>query len=122
MIAGFEKPLSGRLERRAGLTPLEPAKRPVAMIFQEHKPLPHLTARENVALGVRPPAPRPRRPPPVAEALDAVDLPGLADRLPGEMSGGQRQRVALARALVTAKPLLLLDEPFEASIPAFAAA
>ena len=56
MIAGFEKPLSGRLEFAGqDLTPLEPAKRPVAMIFQEHKPLPHLTARENVALGVRPP-------------------------------------------------------------------
>jgi len=114
MIAGFERPLAGRLEFAGqDLTPLEPAKRPVAMIFQEHNLFPHLTARENVALGVRPSLrldENDRRR--VAGALDAVDLAGLADRLPGEMSGGQRQRVALARALVTAKPLLLLDEPF----------
>ena len=53
----------------------------------------------------------------MADALEAVDLQGLADRRPGEMSGGQGQRVALARALVTHKPLLLLDEPFGALDP-----
>jgi thiamine transport system ATP-binding protein len=119
MIAGFERPLGGTL-RFAGreLTRLKPAERPLAMIFQDHNLFPHLTARENVGLGIRPSLRLDqkdhRR---VSEALAAVDLADLADRLPGEMSGGQRQRVALARALVTAKPLLLLDEPFGALDP-----
>ncbi|WP_046864606.1 ATP-binding cassette domain-containing protein [Microvirga massiliensis] len=114
LIAGFERPVSGSLYfARQDLLPLRPALRPIAMVFQDHNLFPHLTAAENVALGLRPSLrldDRDRRQ--VADALDAVDLTGLADRRPGEMSGGQGQRVALARALVTRKPLLLLDEPF----------
>jgi thiamine transport system ATP-binding protein len=119
MIAGFERPQGGTL-RFAGqdLAGLRPSERPLAMIFQDHNLFPHLTARQNVALGVRPTlrlqeAEWSR----VAEALRAVDMAALSERLPGDMSGGQRQRVALARALVTAKPLLLLDEPFGALDP-----
>ena len=83
------------------------------MVFQDHNLFPHLTAAENVGLGVKPSlrldaAERGR----VTAALAAVDLAELSGRRPGEMSGGQRQRVALARALATQKPLLLLDEPF----------
>lgn len=119
LIAGFEAASSGRLTwNDEDLLPLGPAERPVAMVFQDHNLFPHLTAFENVALGLRPSlrldrAERDR----VREALGAVDLSALADRRPGDMSGGQRQRVALARALVTQKPLLLLDEPFGALDP-----
>ena len=119
MIAGFETPISGVLRfGEQNLIPLRPAERPVAMLFQDHNLFPHLTARQNVGLGVRPSlrlneAEHAR----VAAALAGVDLRELADRRPGEMSGGQRQRVALARALVTQKPLLLLDEPFAALDP-----
>src|SRR5205814_7183224 len=47
----------------------------------------------------------------VREALDLVQLTGLAERRPLQLSGGQRQRVALARALVIHPTVLLLDEP-----------
>jgi len=119
MIAGFETPVGGTLAFEGrNLLPLSPAERPVAMLFQDHNLFAHLTARENVGLGVRPSLRLSRadhgR---VTAALDSVDLRDLADRRPGEMSGGQRQRVALARALVTEKPLLLLDEPFAALDP-----
>jgi thiamine transport system ATP-binding protein len=114
LIAGFEKQRSGTLSFQGrDLTPFRPAERPIAMVFQEHNLFPHLTARQNVGLGVRPSlrlAPDERQR--VTDALEAVELDTLGDRRPGEMSGGQRQRVALARALVTRKPLLLLDEPF----------
>jgi NitT/TauT family transport system ATP-binding protein len=50
----------------------------------------------------------------VRQALDMVELGGLAERLPKQLSGGQQQRVALARATVFQPRLLLLDEPFGA--------
>jgi thiamine transport system ATP-binding protein len=114
MVAGFDEPEHGLLSwHRQSLRGLDPARRPISMVFQDHNLFPHLTVRQNVGLGLRPslrldPEDRQR----VADALEAVELGSLAERRPAEMSGGQRQRVALARALVTRKPLLLLDEPF----------
>lgn len=119
MIAGFEKPESGTLTFNGqDLLPLEPAKRPVAIVFQDHNLFPHLTATQNVALGIRPSLRMSGEEKAlIEETLDAVDLRGLSDRRPGEMSGGQRQRVALARALVSGRPLILLDEPFSSLDP-----
>ena len=47
----------------------------------------------------------------VAGKLEAVGLPGLEDRSPGELSGGMQKRVAIARALVMEPQLFLFDEP-----------
>jgi ATP-binding cassette subfamily C protein CydD len=58
----------------------------------------------------------------VAEAIHEAGLHKLASSLPNglqeligaggrQLSGGQEQRVALARALLSARPILLLDEP-----------
>ncbi len=118
-IAGFERPSAGLL-RFAGLDllPLAPAARPVSILFQDHNLFPHLTAAENVALGLKPSlkldaAERER----VTAALAEVNLAEFAARRPAELSGGQRQRVAIARALLRGKPLMLLDEPFGALDP-----
>lgn len=119
MIAGFETPESGTLTFNGqNLLPLEPAKRPVAIVFQDHNLFPHLTAAENVALGLRPSlrltADEKLL---VEEMLASVGLDDFGRRRPGEMSGGQRQRVALARALISGRPLILLDEPFSSLDP-----
>ena len=118
-IAGFE-PVLGGAARFDGhdLAALPPALRPCSLLFQNHNLFPHLTASQNVALGLKPglslsKAERGI----VADALASVGLDGEPHRLPGELSGGQRQRVALARALVMRRPLLLLDEPFGALDP-----
>jgi thiamine transport system ATP-binding protein len=113
-IAGFEKPVSGVL-RLAGrdLLGLKPAERPLSILFQDHNLFPHLTAAENIGLGLDP---RLRltsgQRTEVEEALARVGLAGFGGRLPAELSGGERQRVAIARALVRKRPLMLLDEPF----------
>jgi spermidine/putrescine transport system ATP-binding protein len=116
MIAGFEKPTAGRIVLDGvdmQFTP--PYKRNVNTVFQSYALFPHLNVADNVAFGLR----RQRvgkhelrrR---VAEALDLVQLGGLARRKPSQLSGGQQQRVALARALVLGPAVLLLDEPLGA--------
>ncbi|WP_243370558.1 ATP-binding cassette domain-containing protein [Microvirga solisilvae] len=119
MIAGFEKPESGTLTFNGqNILPLEPAKRPAAIVFQDHNLFPHLNATQNIALSIRPSlriSDDERSS--IEEVLEAVGLKGFGERKPGEMSGGQRQRVALARALVSGRPLILLDEPFSSLDP-----
>ena len=119
MIAGFETPESGRLTFNGqNLLPLEPAKRPVAMVFQDHNLFPHLSVTQNIGLGLRPSLRlSDHEKVLIEETLEAVGLKGFGSRKPGDMSGGQRQRVALARALVSGRPLILLDEPFSSLDP-----
>lgn len=114
LIAGFLTPRSGDilLDHRS-LVGLRPAERPLTYLFQSDNLFPHLSAWENVALGIHPGLrvnAEQRRA--IGDALSRVGLNGLADALPTRLSGGQRQRVALARCIVRRRPLLLLDEPF----------
>ena len=106
----------------ARIDDLPPGKRPVATLFQDNNLFPHLTARQNVALGVRPSGRlRGMEPDRVADMLHGVGLAGLEDRKPGALSGGQQSRAALARAMMQDRPVLLLDEPFSALGPALKA-
>lgn len=118
-LAGFELPTSGTMVFDGiDFTCAAPAERPSAMLFQDHNLLPHLSARQNVALGIEPNLRlSPEQWAIADEALHRVGLGTFGERLPQALSGGQRQRVAIARALVRAKPLLLLDEPFGALDP-----
>jgi thiamine transport system ATP-binding protein len=123
LIAGFVKPDAGRvLWHGQDITAAPPGDRPLAVLFQDNNLFPHLTAAQNVGLGI---APRLRltrdQAEQVATALDRVGLAGLGDRRPAHLSGGQQSRVALARVLVQDRPLVLLDEPFAALGPALKA-
>jgi molybdate transport system ATP-binding protein len=84
-------------------------------VFQAYSLFPNMTARDNVAYGLRlrgvDGATRKKK---AEEMLDLVGLGQQASRYPHQMSGGQQQRVALARALAAQPRLLLLDEPLSA--------
>jgi putative spermidine/putrescine transport system ATP-binding protein len=116
VIAGFERPDSGRVELQGvDVTRVAPSQRAVNTVFQDYALFPHMTVAENVAYGLRVKGlGRRERRERTDSVLERVRLPGLGDRKPAELSGGQRQRVALARAIVNRPPVLLLDEPLGA--------
>ena len=122
-IAGFLPLAQGEiLWQGRAITALDPGKRPVAMLFQDGNLFPHLSAAQNVGLGLNPGlrlTPDDERT--VEAALARVGLVGLGSRKPAELSGGQQARVALARLLVQDRALFLLDEPFAALGPALKA-
>jgi thiamine transport system ATP-binding protein len=119
-IAGFLPVASGRVMwNGVDLTDTAPASRPVSMIFQDNNLFPHMTAAQNVGLGLRPDLKLDAsQHDAVDKALARVGLAGFGERKPGRLSGGQAARVALARALLRERPLMLLDEPFDALGPA----
>jgi putrescine transport system ATP-binding protein len=116
LLAGFEKPTSGRLYiDDVDVTDVPAYERPVNMMFQSYALFPHMTVAQNVAFGLkqeRLPAKVIRER--VKEGLDLVQMSAYAERKPHQLSGGQKQRVALVRSLVKQPKLLLLDEPLAA--------
>jgi putative spermidine/putrescine transport system ATP-binding protein len=116
MIAGFDRPTSGRIFLYGqDVSNLPPYERDVNTVFQDYALFPHMTIEDNIAYGLMVKGvPKKERYKQVDEILDLVRLPGFGYRKPSQLSGGQRQRVALARALINHPKVLLLDEPLGA--------
>jgi len=116
MLAGFERPTSGKVYiDGVDVTNMPPYEQAVNMMFQSYALFPHMTVEQNVAFGLKQMRViKPEITRRVGEMLDMVKLGQFTKRKPHQLSGGQRQRVALARALVTKPKLLLLDEPLAA--------
>ena len=119
MLGLLDRPTGGRLlfagrepwaesaDSRAGLRLTG-----IGFVFQQSNLLPHLSARDNVALPAwRATGDRRRA---CERADELLDRFGLADRRHARgavLSLGQAQRVAIARALINEPALLIADEP-----------
>lgn len=126
MLLGDESPTKGRILVDGEPLQAEPSP-DRGVVFQKYSVFPHLTALQNVMLGLELGQSRymgrlfgrKRR---VArdlsrEMLRNVGLEAAENKYPAELSGGMQQRLAIAQALVKKPKLLLLDEPFGALDP-----
>ncbi|HAX72936.1 MAG TPA: ABC transporter ATP-binding protein [Firmicutes bacterium] len=113
MIAGLEKPTSGRIYfGDQDVTDLPPEKRGIGLVFQNYALYPHMTVRQNIMFPLENAKVKKEEAMKIAQEMaDLVQIGHLMDRKPGELSGGQQQRVAIARAIAKKPKVLLLDEP-----------
>ncbi|TMK69674.1 MAG: sn-glycerol-3-phosphate ABC transporter ATP-binding protein UgpC [Actinobacteria bacterium] len=113
MIAGLEPITSGTVKIGGEIVNrLPPKDRDIAMIFQNYALYPHMSARENMAFGLKlRKVPKQERRKRVDSAGQVLGIYESLAKKPRTLSGGQRQRVAMGRAIVREPQAFLMDEP-----------
>ncbi len=118
MVAGLEEISGGEIAftdasgHARVMNDVEPARRDIAMVFQNYALYPHMSVYDNMAYGLKiAKVPKAEIEARVNKAAAILELSPLLARKPRELSGGQRQRVAMGRAIVRQPQVFLFDEP-----------
>lgn len=101
-------------------TNINKMRQKIGFVFQEFNLFHHLTAIENVMIGLTKvkKLPKDAARKKAEEALLTVHITeDLWNKYPAQLSGGQKQRVAIARALAMDPVIILYDEPTSALDP-----
>jgi polar amino acid transport system ATP-binding protein len=100
-------------------TDIDKARQHIGMVFQDFNLFNHLTALDNVMLGLVQVLKMDKEQARI-KAMEELDRVGLCNKFmnyPGQLSGGQKQRVAIARSLAMEPIVMLFDEPTSALDP-----
>jgi len=98
---------------------IDKARQHIGMVFQDFNLFNHLTALDNIMLGLVHVMGM-KKEEAHEKALMELKRVGLANKCgnyPGQLSGGQKQRVAIARSLSMDPIVMLFDEPTSALDP-----
>lgn len=115
VLEGINTPTKGQILIDG--KPIEGTGTDRGVVFQHYSLFPWMTARKNVAFGVKQvkkELSQAERLKIADEFLEKVGLEKFKDKYPSQLSGGMQQRVAIARALAMDTDILLMDEPFGA--------
>jgi molybdopterin-binding protein len=118
-IAGLYPIKSGEIWLRGKeATRIEPEKRGVSIVYQDHVLFPHLSVKDNITFGLKMHKARAEeRKERLNWVAQLLGITNLLHRRPDTLSGGEKQKVALGRAIITRPELLLVDEPLSALDP-----
>ncbi|MCL9780943.1 ATP-binding cassette domain-containing protein [Vibrio sp. S4M6] len=113
MISGLESITAGSIDHDGfRMDDKDPAKRKIAMVFQNYALYPHMSCYQNMMFGLKnlkvPKAEAHER---IVRTAKMLDVEHLLERKPAMLSGGQRQRIAIGRAIVKKPNIFLFDEP-----------
>ncbi len=120
------RPDKGRIELEGDEVFPKPSKslssirQRIGFVFQHFNLFMHLTALDNVRIGLVKVKKMPREEA-TRKAIEALEMVGIGKDLwhkyPAQLSGGQQQRVAIARAIAMEPSIILMDEPTSALDP-----